>query len=185
MKSSVTSTPFVFPLPLQASCLFPRLSLSSSRDYAPPLFPQDSLASSTSTTIRRQRLRRLTSSRRALRRMLGNVSSSSSLSLSLPPFLPTCLPPCRLLRYPFPRLAWYQMEIAQDTCRRRRRRWRRRSHVDEIFSYSPSDSRIVCFDVHIYLTRISSGVVPPTKVIPATAIHLSREGCTGGVRVGR
>lgn len=106
-------------------------------------------------------------------------------SLSLPPFLPTCLPPCRLLRYPFPRLAWYQMEIAQDTCRRRRRWWRRRSHVDEIFSYSPSDSRIVCFDVHIYLTRISSGVVPPTKVIPATAIHLSREGCTGGVREGR
>lgn len=70
----------------------------------------------------------------------------------------------RLCNAPFPRLSRCQMEIARETCR----------HVDEIFAYSPDDSRIVCFDVHIYLTGISTGVVPPARVALGTVIHLSR-----------
>lgn len=41
-----------------------------------------------------------------------------------------------------------QMEIAREKLAG--------SHVDEIFAYSPGNSRIVCFDVHIYLTGIRS-----------------------------
>lgn len=131
------SSPLCVPLPSLEFFVTLRLLTPLPRAPQTSSFPQISLAFSTLTTIRRQRLRRLTSPRRTLRRMLENVSS---LFLSRPSYLRARLHSC--LRRPH----LCQMEIARERLAG--------SHVDEIFAYSPGNSRIVCFDVHIYLTGI-------------------------------
>lgn len=134
------SSPLYVPLPSSEFFVIP--SLLFSRAPQTSSFPQVSLAFSTLTTIRRQRLRRLTSPRRTLRRMLENVSSIPLLISSL--LSPRALSLVPLLSSAVSHLC--QMEIARERLAG--------SHVDEIFAYSPGNSRIVCFDVHIYLTGI-------------------------------
>lgn len=87
------SSPLYVPLPSLKFFVTLRLLTLLLRAPQTPSFPQVSLAFSTLTTIRRQRLRRLTSPRRTLRRMLENVSSTS-LFLSRPSYLRTRLHSC-------------------------------------------------------------------------------------------
>lgn len=133
--------PPIFPT---CSCSVPVL-FSSHRTPSLSLF----LVSSTSTTIRRQRLRHLT-----LRAMLhtGKASSYSLFACSLPPFLSfTIVSPSTFMLTP---VLLRLFRISHGA------RWKSRERPAAMLTkyspYSPGNSRIVCFDVHIYLTGIST-----------------------------
>lgn len=111
------SSPLYVPLASKFFVTFSTLpSLPSSLVLSTPFLPTGFARVFHADDQHRQRLRCLTLPRRALHRMLENVSSSPSYRLSLPSPV-SAYSFCSRLCHPFPRLSRCRMEITRETCR--------------------------------------------------------------------